>query len=213
MSEHDHGGCSICASSCGDCNPPSNDVPSGADLGIDKGDNYDGSSCFPGDANVLTPSGAVKMQDLRVGDAVLSYTQDGRVASTAVTKRKVHRGTRLWRIVDSEGEIVEATGNHLFLTQRGWIQARCLVIGDRLSKVRADLTIKSAAIADIHRGRAVSAVYNLHTDAEFNFIVEGCIVHTFSHFRTLRVALQKFLNGLKRMIRGKSPPLFLPVST
>lgn len=88
--------------------------------------------CHPKGSKVVTNRGEINIEEVRPGDLVPTHTGIWR------------RVTHVWEsgysgifvnIVLKNGQKVSATPNHLFLTDRGWISAKCLNDSDNLFEV------------------------------------------------------------------------------
>jgi len=91
---------------------------------------------------VQTDQGLIAIDELferSFSGKVLSYEHN--------TKRLVYRSVKalarrkasgFYRVVTAAGSVVEATGDHRFWTERGWVEARFLAEGDRLVRVLQD---------------------------------------------------------------------------
>ena len=92
-----------------------------------------GAHCFPGYCEVQTRKGPKSIKDILVGEEVLSYDIDGErpvwKRVEAVTERP---RSRLYRVSDNAGRVVDTTGDHRFFTRDGWKEAVELTPGDRL---------------------------------------------------------------------------------
>lgn len=90
-----------------------------------------GAHCFVSGTSVLTTDGSTQIQDIRVGDEVLSFEKEHFVKKRveAISSRS---GARIFRITTASGRVVEATGDHPFYIDGTWVEARELAAGDRL---------------------------------------------------------------------------------
>ena len=156
-----------------------------------------GGGCFPGDVNVLTPHGLKKIDSLKKGDLVLSYSlkSSGHVLSVRqITKLLSHAAQSIETVHYNEGQPLRTTRNHTLLTTRGWLRIDKLKIGDNVIQNDGS-TRRVTGCSSNHP----EPIYNLHTAGEHNFIVEGCIVHNFSRFRLLRTMFhQLFIDGSRQ---------------
>lgn len=74
--------------------------------------------CFVAGTMVDTPNGRRAIETIRPGDVVISAAGPNKVVST------FHKTTdQLYRIKTRDGREVICTGNHPFLTQKGWVNA------------------------------------------------------------------------------------------
>ncbi len=95
-----------------------------------------GGDCVSGDSVVKTPRGKIIVKHLSTNaetEYILSYDF---VRKTSAYRRLIAVARRctntVWRVYTRNGRVVETTGEHPILTQRGWIQAMALVVGDVL---------------------------------------------------------------------------------
>lgn len=96
--------------------------------------------CFHADAQVLTPHGYKKISDIKVGDLVINYSQDAnifkedRVEQVFINLTKSST-EKMYELGMDNGAIIKVTGNHKFLTDRGWIRADCLTFTDNITDI------------------------------------------------------------------------------
>lgn len=92
-----------------------------------------GANCLSGDTKVETQTGTKLLRDVCVGEKVLSYdTARNRVVWRRVKAIAERPRSRIYRITDTAGRVVEATGDHRFYANDGWREAAALAPGDRL---------------------------------------------------------------------------------
>ena len=93
--------------------------------------------CFDGECRVLTPSGYIPIKDIKVGDKIINYSEKDHVfkedkvvevfQNMAITSQE-----KMFELKFDTGVIIKVTGNHKFLTQRGWVRADSLVVNDNI---------------------------------------------------------------------------------
>ncbi len=95
-------------------------------------------TCFPAGTPVLTPNGSVPIEELCIGDLVLSRDQHnlaGQVAAKAVDQVYVREG-ELWELTIA-GHSLQITADHpVYVEDKGWIPAGTLVRGNRVAMLR-----------------------------------------------------------------------------
>ena len=141
-------------------------------------------SCFPGYAHVMTPTGVKAIKDLRVGDVVSSYEPKTRM----ITRRKItrvleHKPEQVYRI--RAGSLyLDVTANHTLLTAAGWKTVSHLQPDDRLLHLSHGRELEAGIswISPLN----TQPVYNIFTEHEHNFIVDGFVAHNFTFLRRLR---------------------------
>ena len=84
--------------------------------------------CFDGDAKVLTPTGYKKIKELQIGDKVINYNEVlGTFKEDEIVK--IHKNLtsslseKMYELTFDNKKTIKVTGNHKFLTQRGWVRA------------------------------------------------------------------------------------------
>lgn len=138
------------------------------------------SSCFVRGTLVRTPRGDVPIEDLAVGDEVLSFRpEDGAVVRRRVlaTLRNVARRVRVLTI---SGRTIVTTDEHPFweAERRAWISAGDLARGAVLVQLRADGTTYPAAIEAVHDEMRLETVFNLTVEGpEHTYFAGGIAVH------------------------------------
>lgn len=89
--------------------------------------------CLAGDTNIETSNGTKQLKDIKKGDLVLSYNQDTKkyeykeVLAVALTNPEAEVFE-----IEYNGKVVICTGDHKFLTQRGYIEAQHLLESDTI---------------------------------------------------------------------------------
>src|SRR5690606_39833977 len=91
-------------------------------------------SCFPAGTPVWTLNGLRPIEDVRIGDLVLSQdVESGELAYRPVIGATKRPPTSLVRIEAGQSERIDATGGHLFwVAGEGWVRARQLHSGQLL---------------------------------------------------------------------------------
>lgn len=145
--------------------------------------------CFAPNALVLTETGYVPIKDIAVGDVVVNYSETaGKYKKDRVTE--VHRNLTksshelMYALEFNNREVIEVTGNHRFLTARGWIRADELTVEDNISSMRL---VKRTEI------KKPEVVYTLGIENDHNYIVQGAVVE--NCHRAKGDVLRKILSG------------------
>lgn len=77
-----------------------------------------GRRCLEKDTEVLTPSGPVYIQDLKAGDVVYGYNNDGTVSETKVVKSYKQGIQKVTALYNNKRKLVGCTDNHTWLVSR-----------------------------------------------------------------------------------------------
>ena len=90
------------------------------------------AACFPAHARVATGRGRwTTMGDLRIGDTVLAYdSKAGDWHSVPVVRIRQRIAVQIVELHLANGQVIDTTASHSFLTQRGWVAAGDLGVED-----------------------------------------------------------------------------------
>ncbi len=125
---------------------------------------------------VNTSDGLTPIQDIRIGDLVLSYNEEAHVFEN---KEVIHLisgvSDSIILIEFSNGEIIQATGEHPFYVEGNWLEANKIKPGFKLFSSEREY-IKVKAVRTI---RSVRKVYNLTVLENHNYFVSehNVLVH------------------------------------
>jgi hypothetical protein len=86
--------------------------------------------CFVTGTQVRTPEGLRSIEDIKAGDSVWAF--DGSVFSVQSVQDAWSRETEETWLLTVEQETYETTGNHPFLTDKGWMRASDCKAGDSI---------------------------------------------------------------------------------
>lgn len=133
--------------------------------------------CLTGDTLVHTENGEVAIKDL-VGTTgrVWSYNEETKEAELRpyFQVRQTREKAQIYGIETEDGRVIRCTGEHLILTERGWIGAKDINLSSKILDILKDkhIQIKSIKIDNIE------PVYNMEVEYNHNFAVNGgLIVH------------------------------------
>jgi DNA polymerase I-like protein with 3'-5' exonuclease and polymerase domains len=84
--------------------------------------NQDVARCMPAGELVLTNRGYIPVEKVKVGDLVISHTGKAR----RVTETSEHKPQPIYEVSLSNGMVLRTTGNHQYLSERGWVRSDCL---------------------------------------------------------------------------------------
>ena len=95
------------------------------------------------------------------------------------------------------------------MTSRGWLTVGKLKNGDVISQVNGNKKIQSCVVTSIEDSLHVEAVFNLIVSGDYTFVTKGCVAHSFTHFRLMRIIASKVLNFILKsrpIIKVSSDP-------
>jgi hypothetical protein len=147
-------------------------------------------NCLAAGTLVVTAEGSVPIEQVQIGDRVLSQDVDtGELAFKPVLQTTASNPVPLARIVTDQGELTSTAGHPFWVNAHGWRLTRDLEPGGRFHGV--DGAIEIVSVADTDR---VEPAYNLVV-ADFHtyFAGEGRIL---SHDNTPRAPTNALVPGL-----------------
>lgn len=149
--------------------------------------------CFPASARVMTPIGWSPIGEVKAGQVVVSYNAaDDAVYSRRVTRKLSHGFASIWEIRTANRRTpILTTPGHSFLTEHGWVLAKDLESDDFLLGINQKSGLVRERVLSSESTAIREPVFNLHTEAEHTFIVEGFVVHNFSYLRNIRTFLHR----------------------
>lgn len=147
--------------------------------------------CLTGDSLVFTETGLIPINHPEIlGKRVLSYNESSGEWEYKKVLRWLNRGVKATLTIQTRNRTINCTGNHLIKTEKAWIQAKNLKIGDQiLSPVNvAAVQYRPSSIKfpqwltnfeeviGIQEGDTES-VYDLEVEDNHNFVANGLLVH------------------------------------
>lgn len=138
-------------------------------------------NCFPAGTKVILADGrTIDIQDIRVGDVVVSLEE----SNQTFTKNKVvqlfkRTTTQLTRIVTVK-DTLWATPEHPFYTLKGWVNAGSLASGMLLQTANGQIPVASVSTVDSN-----CIVYNFEVEQTHNYLVGNgaYVVHNTCAYR------------------------------
>ena len=132
--------------------------------------------CFPEGTKVHTDNGLQNIEELQVGDLVLTYNEETLEQEYKPILVKHERYTMQMMALElPTGEVLEVTPEHRFYHNGEWIEASSLQIGDLLHLKNGDYT----TIINIENFPKYQKVYNFDVEGNENYYVteDGILVH------------------------------------
>jgi hypothetical protein len=130
------------------------------------------SSCILKGTPVATPTGPRPIQDLRIGDKVLSRSSKGEMGDSTVTDIRSADVDGHLVLILSDGVELSCTGEHPIAVGDQWIRAKLLRVGDEVTchdKIRKLVEIKTVS--------QPATVYDITVEPHHNFLANGVLVH------------------------------------
>lgn len=134
-------------------------------------------ACFVAGTEIAMADGSRRrIDDVRVGDEVLSYDPASQLLTTArVLRTFMHAGAQ--DIVVLNG-MLEATANHPFFVDGRWVRADELEFGDPLVYVGGAIRHwRATKVTSLGSRVEVGTVYNLDVDGDHAYFAAGILVH------------------------------------
>jgi hypothetical protein len=115
------------------------------------------------------------IKDIRLGDRVMAQDEHGNRRSNIVTRLFTHgpdeHGTSADGMLKINGHLA-VTPEHMIYTNRGWLSAGDIRVGDTLTGVAGAVKVLS-----IERSPVPSYVYNFTTFPNHTYFAGGVLVH------------------------------------
>ncbi len=147
--------------------------------------------CLVAGTVVWTNTGLVPIEQVRVGDRVLSQEPDsGGIAYKPVLRTTVRPAGQVVRIVTDQGFLQCSGGHPFWISGQGWVKARDIREGSFFHTIRGAVPVLSVSLAGSEE------TYNLIV-ADFHsyFVTEALIL---SHDNTIRELTDAIVPGLNR---------------
>lgn len=149
--------------------------------------------CFVSGTLITTDQGPKEIQDIKVGDRVLSFNEnDGKFYTRQVRKLfKNPMPAEMVRVKTLSGAILLTTKGHPFWTKNGWVESYKLKTGDEVShvkKLEPELhnVWDGLESVEIYQPRSTGEhgdgfVYNIEVDEFHTYIANNIVVHNCHH--------------------------------
>lgn len=128
--------------------------------------------CIAKGSRIATPNGDVWIENVCVGDAVLTRGPTGNIETGVVVRRRELTVDSCLNLVLASGKRIAATAEHPFATPSGWRNAGALRAGDAI--VTRDGV---ETLAEVSTLRASVQVYDLTVQPNPNFFANDILVH------------------------------------
>ncbi|RHX77446.1 hypothetical protein DLM77_21160 [Leptospira yasudae] len=149
--------------------------------GFDTNGAFSINTCFTAGTLVHTKNGLKKIEELGIGDQVLSWDEEsGETSYKTVTELFVHEINHLYDVEVNQREIFHTTWNHPFwvVTERSWVQVKDLKVGD-IVQLKDGSSVPITGIRPY--SLSMTPVYNLEVEENHTYYVgkDGVLVHNY----------------------------------
>lgn len=133
------------------------------------------STCFPAGTLISTPNGEIPIENIKVGDMVKAFNNDGKIYNRKVVAIKdITKSEKIYTIKTSNGN-VSSTPKHRYFTQNNeFIEAEKLNVGDCLFTTNG-----YSKIVEIVIDNRAENVYNFEVEDLHTYFANGFGVHNF----------------------------------
>ena len=131
--------------------------------------------CFKEGTIVLVDSGSVKIENIVVGDSVLSYNLTTNTISTSRVVNVSKRSSISYYTLKTTTQTIYVTSEHPFyVNKKGWVKLKDLKVGDEC-KTKNGLEV----VISLDENLVPTDVYNIEVEQNHNYFVttSGILVH------------------------------------
>lgn len=142
-----------------------------------------GSPCFAAGTKVLTKDGYKNIEDVKIGDMVLTHTGKYQV----VTESRCTGIRNIW-IVNINDKTTYVTGNHKYYVQHSdgrveWVAVEEIDLeSDKVFEMVSDNVFEWVSVDDISQTDRLDNVYDICVDVDHSFVANGVVVHNCTNF-------------------------------
>ena len=138
----------------------------------------DGTDCLPAGELVLTHRGYVPVEQVRVGDLVLTHLGRPR----PVVETRTFPMSPIYQVTLRNGFTLRSTGNHKYLHSGGWVRADCLHIGAQVQIYRGssfpsgETTFHSSEV-ELIEVLPAEVTHGLVVEEDHSHVTAGIVTH------------------------------------
>ncbi|TGL21018.1 DUF882 domain-containing protein, partial [Leptospira bourretii] len=174
---------------------------------LDKDGKFVPRTCFVAGTKVHTKDGLKNIEDIRVGDVVLSWNETtGEREYKVVTELFLHEINQLYEVKTTKGATLETTWNHPFwvVDRKEWVEVKDLQVGDVLA-------LADGALVEISHIRSYyvepTKVYNFEVEDNHSYYVgeDGVLVHNYTPLTGPNI---NFASGLIKYVKSGIAKIF-----
>lgn len=155
------------------------------------------AGCFPGTSLLTTEFGTKTVASIQRGDSVLSFNEGTYSMTNAAVCKCLCLGLRSTIVIATSSGMLTTTFYHPLYTNKGWKIAGRLTESDSVAIWhRVEKRLIFDRVFEVGVGEEVK-VFKIVTTGQSTFVVDGFVVHSFSHLRSVRrlsVNLMSFIN-------------------
>lgn len=166
-----------------------------------------GKNSFVSGTLVHTVDGMKAIEDLVIGDKVLSFNEatgkgEFEVVTHLISSKEIKA---IVEVTLRGGETITSTADHLFFVDGEWIEAQQIVLGDMLKVADGEASLK---VEKLEKYELKVAVYNITVANNHNYYVgkEGVLVHNDDDTCILDFAsnsiTKKLSKRVKKLVKG-----------
>ncbi|RHX77443.1 hypothetical protein DLM77_21140 [Leptospira yasudae] len=149
--------------------------------GFDTNGDFSINTCFTAGTLVHTKNGLKKIEEIGIGDQVLSWDEEsGEQSYKTVTELFVHEINHLYDVEVNGIEVFHTTWNHPFwvVNERSWVKVKDLKVGD-IVQLKDGSQVPITGITPY--SLSMTPVYNLEVEENHTYYVgkDGVLVHNY----------------------------------
>lgn len=162
---------------------------------VNAGPYYQAISCFPAGVQVVTEDGAQPIEQIQVGDRVLSqHPQTGELSFKVVLATTERVPSQVLSISIEGQPLLTTLGHPLWVANRGWRMAKRIQVGDQLHGLDGAVTVDG-----IEQPPGLHKAYNLVVDGHNTYFAGAARVLV--HDNTFRKPTSARLPGLASPVK------------
>ena len=98
------------------------------------------SNCFPAKTKVYTDKGYKNIEDIKIGDMVLTHTKEFKPVANTLSREY---GETLYTIKTWSNKSIISTNKHPYLTDKGWVNAEDLTTNDYIKVMKGKSNVNN----------------------------------------------------------------------
>jgi dUTPase len=152
--------------------------------------------CFSYNSTIKTPDGEMNINDIRIGDIVLSVNDDNLEIEKDIVDAIVDTGVQDVFIIETEDGVLEVTSNTLIYTEKGVKMANELNLNDNILFFKMKLTkIKSIK-------KDTKQTYDITVRKNHNFFCNNHLIHNCDYRGEIKIILMNLSKKPFKIFHG-----------